>query len=190
MGFRRAAFSNEAGVGSAAIAHSAVRTDKPVTEGLVALYEPFIDTVIVCTITALVIVITGSLDPTGRIEGVELTSRAFASAIDWFPQVLLAAVLLFAFSTIISWSYYGLKAFTYLFGEGQGKELVFKGLVLLAVIVGSSINLASVMDFADAMLLAMAVPNLIGVYLLTPVVKRELDAYWADYRAGRLKTYR
>jgi len=190
MGFRRAAFSNEAGVGSAAIAHSAVRTDKPVTEGLVALYEPFIDTVIVCTITALVIVITGSLDPTGRIEGVELTSRAFASAIDWFPQVLLAAVLLFAFSTIISWSYYGLKAFTYLFGEGQGKELVFKALVLLAVIVGSSINLASVMDFADAMLLAMAVPNLIGVYLLTPVVKRELDAYWADYRAGRLKTYR
>jgi AGCS family alanine or glycine:cation symporter len=190
MGFRRAAFSNEAGVGSAAIAHSAVRTDKPVTEGLVALYEPFIDTVIVCTITALVIVITGSLDPSGQIQGVELTSQAFATVIDWFPQVLLVAVLLFAFSTIISWSYYGLKAFTYLFGEGLGKELVFKALVLGAVVVGSSINLASVMDFADAMLLAMAVPNLIGVYLLTPVVKRELDAYWADYKAGRLKTYR
>lgn len=190
MGFRRAAFSNEAGVGSAAIAHSAVRTDKPVTEGLVALYEPFIDTVVVCTVTALVIIITGSLDPTGEIEGVELTSRAFASAIDWFPLVLLAAVLLFAFSTIISWSYYGLKAFTYLFGEGQRKELVFKGLVLATVVLGASMNLTSVMDFADAMVLAMAVPNLIGVYLLAPVVKRELTGYWADYRAGRLKTYR
>ncbi len=190
MGFRRAAFSNEAGVGSAAIAHAAVRTDKPVTEGLVALYEPFIDTVIVCTITALVIIITGSLDPTGQIEGVELTSRAFDSAFDWFPQVLLLAVLMFAFSTIISWSYYGLKAFTYLFGEGQSKELIFKAMVLVAVVVGSSINLASVMDFADAMLLAMAVPNLIGVYLLAPVVKRELNAYWNDYKSGQLKEYR
>ena len=190
MGFRRAAFSNEAGVGSAAIAHSAVRTDRPVTEGLVALYEPFIDTVVVCTITALVIIITGSLDPTGQIEGVALTSRAFESAFDWFPIVLLAAVLMFAFSTTISWSYYGLKSFTYLFGEGQSKELIFKAVVLGAVVVGSSINLASVMDFADAMILAMALPNLIGVYLLTPVVKRELRSYWADYKAGRLQTYR
>ncbi len=190
MGFRRAAFSNEAGVGSAAIAHSAVRTDRPVTEGLVALYEPFIDTVVVCTITALVIIITGSLDPTGQIEGVALTSRAFESAFDWFPTVLLVAVLMFAFSTTISWSYYGLKSFTYLFGEGQNKELLFKATVLGAVVVGSSINLASVMDFADAMILAMALPNLIGVYLLTPVVKRELREYWADYKAGRLQTYR
>jgi len=190
MGFRRAAFSNEAGVGAAAIAHSAVRTDKPVTEGLVALYEPFIDTVVVCTITALVIIITGSLDPTGQIEGVALTSRAFASVIDWFPYVLLVAVLLFAFSTIISWSYYGLKAFTYLFGEGPGKELLFKGLVLAGIVLGASINLGSVMDFADAMLLSMAVPNVIGVYLLAPAVKRELRSYWADYRAGRLKNYR
>src|SRR6056297_4309115 len=132
MGLRRAAFSNEAGIGSAAIAHSAVRTDKPVTEGLVALYEPFIDTVVVCTITALVIIITGSLDPTGQIAGVELTSRAFGSVIDWFPLVLLVAVLMFAFSTVISWSYYGLKAFTYLFGEGQRTELTFKAMVLIA----------------------------------------------------------
>src|SRR6056297_2756553 len=190
MGFRRAAFSNEAGVGSAAIAHSAVRTDKPVTEGLVALYEPFIDTVVVCTITALVIIITGSLAEGSTIEGVALTSRAFGEAFDWFPIVLLVAVLMFAFSTTISWSYYGLKSFTYLFGEGQSKELVFKGIVLAAVVVGSSINLASVMNFADAMILAMALPNLIGVYLLAPVVKRELRIYWADYKAGRLKTYR
>ena len=190
MGFRRAAFSNEAGVGSAAIAHAAVRTDKPVTEGLVALYEPFIDTVVVCTITALVIIITGSLDPTGQIEGVALTSRAFESAFDWFPIVLLVAVLMFAFSTTISWSYYGLMSFTYLFGEGQSKELIFKGMVLVSVVIGSAINLDSVMDFADAMILAMALPNLIGVYLLAPVVKRELREYWADYKAGRLPTYR
>ncbi|GAB4171439.1 MAG: alanine/glycine:cation symporter family protein [Wenzhouxiangellaceae bacterium] len=190
MGFRRAAFSNEAGVGSAAIAHSAVRTDRPVTEGLVALYEPFIDTVVVCTITALVIVITGSLDPTGEIEGVALTSRAFESAFEWFPNVLLMAVLLFAFSTTISWSYYGLKSFTYLFGEGQSKEIVFKLVVLVSIVLGASINLQSVMDFADAMILAMALPNLIGVYLLTPLVKRELESYWADYKAGRLKRYR
>lgn len=190
MGFRRAAFSNEAGVGSAAIAHAAVRTDRPVTEGLVALYEPFIDTVVVCTITALVIIITGSLDPTGQIEGVALTSRAFATVFDWFPAVLLAAVLMFAFSTTISWSYYGLKSFTYLFGEGQSKELIFKSLVLISVVIGSSINLDSVMDFADAMILAMALPNLIGVYLLAPVVKRELRNYWADYKAGRLPSYR
>ncbi|MDT8408753.1 MAG: alanine/glycine:cation symporter family protein [Wenzhouxiangellaceae bacterium] len=189
MGFRRAAFSNEAGVGSAAIAHAAVRTDKPVTEGLVALYEPFIDTVVVCTITALVIIITGSLVPGGNIEGVALTSRAFSTAFDWFPMVLLLAVLLFAFSTTISWSYYGLKSFTYLFGEGRNKELVFKAVVLASIVVGSSINLASVMDFADAMILAMALPNLVGVYLLTPVVKRELKTYWADYKAGRLQTY-
>ena len=178
MGLRRAAFSNEAGIGSSAIAHSAVRTDKPVTEGLVALYEPFIDTVVVCTITALVIIITGSIVTSGEVEGVALTSRAFASVFDWFPQVLLVAVLLFAFSTVISWSYYGLKAFTYLLGEGRDRELAFKASVLLATALGSSINLVSVMDFADAMILAMALPNLVGVYLLAPVVKREFKAYW------------
>lgn len=190
MGLRRAAFSNEAGIGSSAIAHSAVRTDKPVTEGLVALYEPFIDTVVVCTITALVIIITGSIVTSGEVEGVALTSRAFASVFDWFPQVLLVAVLLFAFSTVISWSYYGLKAFTYLLGEGRDRELAFKASVLLATALGSSINLVSVMDFADAMILAMALPNLVGVYLLAPVVKREFKAYWQDYKADRLPTYR
>lgn len=190
IGVRRAAFSNEAGIGSAAIAHSAVRTDKPVTEGLVALYEPFIDTVVVCTITALVIIITGSIVPGGDVEGVALTSRAFASVIDWFPQVLLAAVLLFAFSTVISWSYYGLKAFTYLVGEGRDREIAFKASVLVATVLGSSVNLISVMDFADAMVLAMSLPNLVGVYLLAPVVKREFAGYWRDYKAGRLQTYR
>ena len=144
----------------------------------------------VCTITALVIIITGSMADGSTIEGVALTSRAFESAFDWFPVVLLVAVLMFAFSTTISWSYYGLKSFTYLFGEGQSKELIFKAIVLGAIVVGSSINLASVMDFADAMILAMSLPNLIGVYLLAPVVKRELKTYWADYKAGRLQSYK
>jgi len=146
--------------------------------------------VVVCTITALVIIITGSIVPSGDVEGVALTSRAFASVFDWFPVVLLVAVLLFAFSTVISWSYYGLKAFTYLLGEGRDRELAFKGSVLVATVLGSSINLFSVMNFADAMVLAMALPNLVGVYLLAPVVKREFTAYWRDYKAGRLQTYR
>ena len=116
VGFQRAAFSNEAGVGSASIAHSAAKTDEPISEGIVALLEPFIDTVVVCTMTALVIIITGSIDPNAT-EGVSLTSRAFASTISWFPYILLLAVILFALSTMISWSYYGLKSWTYYLGE-------------------------------------------------------------------------
>lgn len=190
LGFRRAAFSNEAGVGSAAIAHSAVRTNEPVTEGLVALYEPFIDTVVICTITALVIIITGSLDSSGAMEGVALTSRAYASVFEWFPYLLFVAVILFAFSTTISWSYYGVKAWTYLVGEGKAKETIFKLVVMGSVILGSSVNLQAVMDIADGMILAMALPNLVGVYLLTPVVKRELNSYWGRYKRGELKVYR
>lgn len=185
QGFRRAAFSNEAGVGSAAIAHSAVQTSRPVTEGIVALYEPFVDTVVVCTITALVIIITGSLDPS--VDGVQLTSNAFESAISWFPWVLTLAVVLFAFSTMISWSYYGLKSWTYLFGESRASDTVFKLLFLVFVVIGSSMQLGAVIDFSDAMIFAMAFPNLLGCYFLLPVVKRELNAYWADLKAGRLE---
>ncbi len=185
VGFQRAAFSNEAGVGSAAIAHSAVQTNRPVTEGFVALYEPFVDTVVVCTITALVIIITGSLDPS--VDGVQLTSNAFESAISWFPWVLTLAVVLFAFSTMISWSYYGLKSWTFLFGESKAADITFKLLFLVFVILGSSMQLGAVIGFSDAMIFAMAFPNLLGVYLLLPVVKRELDEYWADLKAGRLK---
>lgn len=187
QGFRRAAFSNEAGVGSAAIAHSAVKTKEPITEGLVALYEPFVDTVVVCTITALVIIITGSYDPSGSISGVELTSSAFASSIGWFPWVLTLAVLLFAFSTMISWSYYGLKAWTYLFGESRVTDLVYKAIFLVFIIIGSTMQLGSVVDFSDAMILAMAFPNIIGLYFLLPVVKRELNKYWEKYKTGRLE---
>jgi len=190
QGFKRAAFSNEAGIGSAAIAHSAVRTNRPVTEGFVALYEPFIDTVVVCTITALVIVVTGTWDPSvDPSQGVALTSAAFESTISWFPWVLTMAVLLFAFSTMISWSYYGLKSWTYLFGESLVTDAIYKILFLLFVVAGASMQLGSVIDFSDAMIFAMAFPNMLGIYFLLPVVKKEMDEYWADYKAGRLKKF-
>jgi len=187
QGFKRAAFSNEAGVGSAAIAHSAVQTNRPVTEGFVALYEPFVDTVVVCTITALVIIITGTWDPSvDPGAGVQLTSTAFESAFSWFPWVLTLAVILFAFSTMISWSYYGLKSFTFLFGENKFTDTTYKLLFLFFVILGSSMQLGAVIDFSDAMIFAMAFPNLLGCYFLLPVVKKELNEYWADYKSGKL----
>ena len=187
QGFKRAAFSNEAGVGSAAIAHSAVQTNRPVTEGFVALYEPFIDTVVVCTITALVIIITKTWDPSvDPSAGVQLTSAAFGSAFSWFPYILTVAVVLFAFSTMISWSYYGLKSWTFLFGENKFTDATYKLLFLFFVVVGSSMQLGSVIDFSDAMIFAMAFPNLLGCYFLLPVVKKELNEYWADYKSGKL----
>lgn len=190
QGFKRAAFSNEAGIGSAAIAHSAVITNRPVTEGFVALYEPFIDTVVVCTITALVIVITGTWNPAvDPSQGVALTSAAFESAIPWFPWILTVAVVLFAFSTMISWSYYGLKAWTYLFGESPMTDVIYKLLFLFFIVVGSSMQLGSVIDFSDAMIFAMAFPNILGVYFLLPVVKKELDDYWAEYKSGKLRKF-
>ncbi|SER51988.1 alanine or glycine:cation symporter, AGCS family [Tranquillimonas rosea] len=207
QGFRRAAFSNEAGIGSAAIAHSAVRTKEPVTEGYVALLEPFIDTVVICTMTALVIVITGVLnqDPEtglyiwnaeagqirtdGNVSGVELTSAAYAQVFPWFPVLLAIAVVLFAFSTMLSWSYYGLKAWTYLFGEGKTKELVFKTIFCLFIIVGSAASLGPVIDFSDAMLFSMAVVNVIALYFLMPIVRQELDQYVARLRSGEIKKF-
>jgi AGCS family alanine or glycine:cation symporter len=187
QGFKRAAFSNEAGVGSAAIAHSAVQTSRPVTEGFVALYEPFVDTIVVCTITALVIIITGTWDPSvDPSAGVQLTSDAFESTISWFPYILTIAVVLFAFSTMISWSYYGLKSWTFLFGENKVTDTSYKLLFLFFVIIGSSMQLGAVIDFSDAMIFAMAFPNLLGCYFLLPVVKKELNEYWDDYKSGRL----
>ncbi len=177
QGFRRAAFSNEAGVGSAAIAHSAVKTNYAASEGIVALLEPFIDTVVVCTITALVIVITGNyLDP-GAASGVQLTSDAFASAIPWFPYVLTVAVILFAFSTMISWSYYGLQSWLFLFGRTKRNIVAYKIIFCIFTVIGASISLGAVTDFSDAMIFAMAVPNLIGVSLLLSKVKEELQKY-------------
>ncbi|WP_438826279.1 alanine/glycine:cation symporter family protein [Ruegeria atlantica] len=207
QGFRRAAFSNEAGVGSAAIAHSAVRTKEPITEGFVSLLEPFIDTVVICTMTALVIIITQQLivDPeTGKYmlneagnaiatvdgnSGVSLTSAAFGSAFNWFPYVLAIAVVLFAFSTMISWSYYGLKAWTYLFGEGHTKELVFKVIFCIFVVIGAAANLGPVIDFSDAAIFAMAVVNVFALYFLMKVVREELASYASRLKSGEIRKF-
>ncbi|WMI69733.1 sodium:alanine symporter family protein [Mangrovimonas sp. YM274] len=182
QGIRRGAFSNEAGVGSAAIAHSAVRTKYPASEGIVALLEPFVDTVVICTMTALVIVITnfnGQFMEYGVPikEGVELTAMAFDTVIPHFSIVLTLAVILFAFSTMISWSYYGMQGWVFLFGKGKTSDLVYKILFLVFVVVGSSISLGAVIDFSDAMIFAMVVPNIIGVVILAPIIRRELNKY-------------
>ncbi|WP_407351458.1 alanine/glycine:cation symporter family protein [Luteimonas sp. R10] len=190
QGFRRAAFSNEAGVGSAAIAHSASRTNEPASEGLVALWEPFIDTVVICTMTALVIVITGMYQVDGVGDGVQLTSMAYASVLSWFPYLLAVSVFLFAFSTMLAWSYYGEKAACYLLGESRPVALGYKLLFCAFVVIGASSNLGVVMDFSDAMILVMSVPNLIGVYLLAPVVRREVEHYLARVRGGEIRNYR
>ncbi len=185
QGLRRSTFSNEAGLGSAAIAHSAAKTDVPIKEGLVALLEPFIDTVVVCNMTALVIIITGVYnDPANAAlvedsAGAALTSVAFGTVIDWFPILLSISVFFFAFSTMISWSYYGEKAWDYLFSSrfGESSVIVYKILFLMAIFVGSVSNPASVLDFSDAMLFAMSFPNLIGAYLLSNEVAADLRGY-------------
>ncbi|MEM7555707.1 MAG: alanine/glycine:cation symporter family protein [Cyanobacteria bacterium P01_A01_bin.84] len=181
QGLRRSAFSNEAGIGSAAIAHSAAKTNKPIKEGLVALLEPFIDTVVICNMTALVIVITGvyndeqysALIKGGK--GAELTSAAFGSVIEWFPILLAISVFFFAFSTMISWSYYGERSWDYLFGDRT--IIIYKVLFLLAAFIGSVTNAKSVIDFSDLTLLAMAFPNLLGAYLLSNKVALDLNQY-------------
>ncbi|RMG54434.1 MAG: alanine:cation symporter family protein [Bacteroidetes bacterium] len=186
QGFRRAAFSNEAGVGSASIAHSAVKTDSPASEGIVALLEPFIDTVVVCTMTALVIIITDNhLDP-GATDGVALTSRAFSTELPFFKYVLSVAVILFAFSTMITWSYYGLKSWTYLFGGSRAADITYKVLFCLFVVVGAAASLGKVTDFSDAMIFAMAFPNVIGLVLLAPEVREELNKYLEKIRTGKI----
>ncbi len=188
QGFRRAAFSNEAGIGSAAIAHSAVKTKYPASEGLVALLEPFIDTVVVCTMTALVLIITGSLGEAAQgmndAQAILLTSGAFGKVISWFPWVLALAVVLFAFSTMISWSYYGFQAWSFLFGRNKKTEYTYKLIFCLFVIVGAAASLGSVIGFSDAMIFAMMVPNMIGIVLLAPKVKRELKKYISAIRAS------
>ncbi|WP_400087804.1 alanine/glycine:cation symporter family protein [Yoonia sp. R78084] len=207
QGFRRAAFSNEAGVGSAAIAHSAVKTNEPITEGFVSLLEPLIDTVVICTMTALVIIISQQLiidQATGNYmlneagtaiatidgnSGVALTSAAFGSAISWFPYVLALAVILFAFSTMISWSYYGLKAWTYLFGEGKTTELVFKIIFCIFIVIGAAASLGPVIDFSDAAIFAMAVVNIFCLYFLMKVVRKELNSYSARLKSGEIKKF-
>ena len=191
QGFQRAAFSNEAGAGSAAIAHSAVKTRYPASEGIVALLEPFIDTVVICTMTALVIVLYngGQLFDWGnlvekkvliegvRVGGVDLTSRAFDSVLPGFRYVLTIAIFLFAFSTMISWSYYGLQSWKYLFGRSVLADLSYKILFCIVVVIGAAISLGSVIDFSDAMIFAMVFPNMLGLFLLFPKVREDLLQY-------------
>nr|ADI21707.1 Na+/alanine symporter [uncultured Verrucomicrobiales bacterium HF0130_14P10] len=188
QGFKRAAFSNEAGIGSASIAHSAVRTKFPASEGLVSLLEPFIDTVVVCTMTALVIVVTGQWEvgASSFAEGVSLTSDSFESVIGWFPLLLTLAVLLFAFSTMITWSYYGQQAWAFVFGRGRQADLTYKLIFCLCIILGSAMSLDKVIGFSDAMIFAMCFPNLIGLYFLMPEARRELAIYLSEIRKGRL----
>ena len=181
QGFRRAAFSNEAGVGSASIAHAAVKTKYPASEGMVALLEPFVDTVVVCTMTALVLIITGNVVSENAslndAQAILLTSSAFESVISWFPYVLTVAVVLFAFSTMISWSYYGFQGWAYLFGRTKKMEYAYKLLFCVFVVIGSAASLGSVIGFSDAMIFAMMVPNMVGLVLLAPKVKEELNKY-------------
>ena len=190
IGFKRAAFSNEAGVGSASIAHSAVKTKYAASEGLVALLEPFIDTVVICTLTALVIITfnsTGVFTYGGQdggvmidgimYEGAGITSKAFAEYIPYSDIFLTVAVVLFAVSTMISWSYYGLQSWKYLFGRGEKSDLTYKLLFLSFIIIGSAASMNSIWAFSDAMIFAMVFPNMVGLYILFPVVKQQLTKY-------------
>lgn len=179
IGFQRALFSNEAGIGSASIAHAAVRTDEPLTEGFVALLEPFIDTVVICHATALVVITTMYFEPgfAAGLGGIELTSAAFGRALIWSPPLLALAAALFALSTMLAWSYYGMKGWTYLVGEGRGAELVFNAAFCVFVALGCTIQLEAVLDFSDALVFLICVPNLIGLYVLTPVVVERLRDY-------------
>lgn len=185
LGFQRAAFSNEAGLGSAAIAHSAVQTEEPLTEGFVALLEPFIDTVVICTLTGLVLVTTFPPETLtgGGLSGIELTSAAFNENIAGSSIPLSFVALMFAFSTMLAWAYYGTKGWTYLVGESAGRRLIFSLIFCVFIVIGASIQLSAILDFADALIFVMAIPNLIGLYVMAPEIKADLQQYWAKRKA-------
>ena len=183
-GIQRATYSSEAGIGSAAIAHAAVKTDDPLTEGFVALLEPFIDTVVVCLVTALVIIVTGVYEPylgvpKSEIVGIELTSAAFEGTFGWYPYILLVSVVLFAFSTLVAWAYYGAQAAAYLFGATRRVDVAFKLSLCALLSTGAAVKLGSIIDFTDAMLFGMCIPNILALYLLLPELKQDLAAYEA-----------
>jgi len=191
-GIKRAVFSNEGGVGSASIAHSAAKTDEPVREGIVAMIGPFIDTIVVCFMTACVILITADANPLyqigGGINGAELTSAAFGSVISWFPYILSIVVFLFSFSTMISWYYYGDKGWKYLFGSSSIR--IYQLMYLGCIVLGSVASLGNVIDFSDMMILSCGFPNIIGCMFLLPVLKIQLEDYWTRYKSGQFKTYK
>jgi AGCS family alanine or glycine:cation symporter len=182
MGVQRAAFSNEAGIGSAAIVHATAKTDSHIRQGFVGMLGPFVDTLVICMVTALVIVITGAYQGSEGMEGVSLTSRAFEDGISFFPYILAFTVFLFAYSTLITWSYYGLKAATFLFGEKQIVEMTYKIIFCIFIVIGASSALDHIIGFSDAMIFAMAIPNLIGLYLLAPELKSDLKKYLQELK--------
>ncbi len=191
QGFKRAAFSSEAGIGSAAIVHSTAAVKYPVRQGMVALYEPFIDTIVICTMTALVIVTTGVYAPDGEFanlvasrQGAALTSAAFGTVISWFPVILSFSIVLFAFSTMISWSYYGERSWTYLFGEKY--TLVYKLMFVSFTVIASVTSASALLDFSDLLILSMALPNLIGLYMLQGEVMSNLKEYLSKWKSGEL----
>lgn len=185
IGLRRSAYSNEAGIGTASIAHSAAKTNEPIREGIVALLEPFIDTVVICNMTALVIVLTGEyLNARDGVDGVVMTANAFGSVISWFPTLLAIAVFLFAFSTMISTAYYGEIAVSYVFG--QRSKIVAKIVFILGVTIGASISTGAALDFTDMLLLAMAFPNLIGCYIMSGEVANDLKSYMDRLQSGEM----
>ncbi len=191
QGFKRAAFSSEAGIGSAAIVHSTAAVKYPVRQGMVALYEPFIDTIVICTMTALVIVTTGVYDPAGEFanlvaskQGAALTSAAYGTVISWFPVILSFSIVLFAFSTMISWSYYGERSWTYLFGEKY--TLLYKLIFISFTVMASVTSAGAILEFSDLLILSMALPNLIGLYMLQGDVKSNLNAYLIKWKSGEL----
>jgi AGCS family alanine or glycine:cation symporter len=191
QGFQRAVFSSEAGLGSAPVAHAPARVKYPVRQGIVALYEPFIDTIIVCTMTALVIIITGVWDPANGYaemiaaqEGAALTAAAYGTAISWFPSVLSLSIFLFAFSTMISWSYYGERAWVYLFGTNS--SVIYKLVFLSFIVMASVVDTGIMVDFSFMLMLAMALPNILGLYILSGDVKEELQVYLRKLKAGKL----
>ncbi|MDC1287248.1 alanine:cation symporter family protein [Gammaproteobacteria bacterium] len=192
IGFQRAVFSNEAGIGSASIAHAAVKTDEPVTEGIVSLLEPFIDTIVICTITALVIGTAQVADPNfaGDALGVAMTSAAFEREFSWFPIPLAFAALLFAFSTMISWSYYGLKGWTYMFGEDERGQTIYKIIFCAFVALGCIVQLGPILDISDALVFLICVPNILGLYFLAPIVKREMISYFARVESGEIRKFK
>ena len=191
IGVKRAVFSNEAGIGSAAIAHSAAKVEHPVEEGVVALLEPFIDTVVVCTMTALVIILTGAYaDPANQAfidanQGGALTSAAMGSVISWFPLILAVAVFLFAFSTMISWSYYGERCWSWLFGDNS--SMVYRVIFLFFTFLGSILTATNVLEFSDLMILGMAFPNVLGLFILSKLVHTDLENYEEKLKSGEIK---
>lgn len=182
VGVQRAAFSNEAGLGTAAILYAAARARHPVTQGMASMLGPFIDTVVICTMTGLVIIVSGAYESGNGMEGVELTSRAMATGLSWFPYVLALSVFLFAYSTLITWSYYVVKCTTFIFGEKDSIELIVKLLYCLCAVIGCAATLDNVINFMDGLILMMAVPNIIGLYFLAPEIKRELKDYLANLK--------